>query len=97
MRGGGGAKDCKGWLRCRAQAGGALNRGYAEDLLDAGDVRTFEGHAFMVEAAVSLGGKDVKVWGRGGAETAVPPLIRDRSSTYTASVIASQFTSPCKA
>ena len=41
---------------------------------DAGDVRTFEGHAFMVEAAVSLGGKDVKVWGRGGGtETAVSP------------------------
>ncbi len=28
--------------------------------LPQGDVRTFEGHAFLVEAAVSLGGKDVK-------------------------------------
>ncbi len=26
----------------------------------AGDVRVFEGHAFVVEAAVSIGGRDVK-------------------------------------
>lgn len=26
----------------------------------AGDVRVFEGHAFIVEAAVSIGGRDVK-------------------------------------
>ena len=31
-----------------------------------GEARTFEGHAFIVEAAVSLGGKDTKVSSRKG-------------------------------
>jgi DNA topoisomerase VI subunit B len=29
-------------------------------MLATGDVRVFEGHAFIVEAAVSIGGRDVK-------------------------------------
>jgi DNA topoisomerase VI subunit B len=32
----------------------------AHTWLAAGDARVFEGHAFVVEAAVSIGGRDVK-------------------------------------
>lgn len=42
---------------------GAVARGV---LCAQGDVRVFEGHAFIVEAAVSIGGRDMKPGGWGG-------------------------------
>lgn len=39
-----------------------------------GDVRVFEGHAFIVEAAVSLGGKDIKQVGPAAGACCGPGL-----------------------
>jgi hypothetical protein len=43
----------------RACAGDAARLPALLGFCAAGDVRVFEGHAFIVEAAVSLGGRDV--------------------------------------
>jgi hypothetical protein len=53
-------KSAGGWLMCEGKTNSSATSAVPSVHPSPGDVRVFEGHAFVVEAAVSVGGRDMK-------------------------------------